>query len=90
MSDTTYHAIDPALGVDEMGYYRDKNGTTASLIFFSGKRASNVAITRFSGYMNQYTPCKGYSGVPVADVEAFLDEFEKALVLNKIRGQKTL
>jgi hypothetical protein len=90
MSDTTYHALDTALGVDEVGVYRDKNGTTASLIFFSGKRASNVVITRFSKYMNQYTPCKGYSGVPMVEVEAFLEEFEKALVLNKIRGQKTL
>jgi hypothetical protein len=89
MSDTTYHALDTALGVDEVAVYRTA-GDTASLIFFSGKRASNVAITRFSKYMNQYTPCKGYSNVPMAEVEAFLEEFEKALVLNKIRGQKTL
>jgi hypothetical protein len=89
MSDTTYHNIDPSLGVDEVGVYRTA-GDTASLIFFSGKRASNVAITRFSRYMVQHTPCKGYRGVPMSEVEAFLEEFEKALVLKKIRGQKTL
>ena len=90
MSDTTYHAMDTALGVDEVGVYRNKDGTTADLIFFSGKRASNVAITRFSRYMVQHTPCKGYQKVPMVEVEAFLEEFEKPLVLNKIRGQKTL
>lgn len=89
MSDVTYHALDPALGVDEVGVYRTK-GNTASLIFYSGKRASNVNITRFAKYMHQYTPCKTYSPVPMEEVEAFLEEFEKPLVLNKIRGQKTL
>ena len=89
MSDTTYHALDPALGVDEVGVYRKGDGT-ASLIFYSGKRASDVAITRFSEYMHQYTPCKTYSPVPMVEVEAFLEEHGKSLVLNKIRGQKTL
>jgi hypothetical protein len=89
MSDVTYHAVDPALGVDEVGVYRTE-GDTASLIFFSGKRASDVVITRFSKYLHQYTPCKTYSPVPMVEVEAFLEEFGKALVLNKIRGQKTL
>lgn len=88
MSDTTYHAIDPALGVDEVGVYR--TGDTASLIFFSGKRASNVAIPMFAEYMVQHTPCKGYRLVPMPLVEAFLEEHGKSLVLNKIRGRKTL
>lgn len=87
MNDTTYHAIDPALGVDEVGVYRHGDGT-ASLIFYSGKRASNVNITRFGKYMHQYTPCKTYSPVPMVEVDAFLEEFEKPLVLNKIRGQR--
>jgi len=90
MSDTTYHALDPALGVDEVGVYRYGVGNACALIFFSGKRASNVAITAFSDYMVQYTPCKAYRAVPLPLVEAFLEEHEKALVLNKIRGQKTL
>lgn len=90
MSDTTYHALDPALGVDEVGVYRYVVTPYASLIFYSGKRASNVAIPQFSKYMVQYTPCKAYRAVPMAEVEAFLAEFEKSLVLNKIRGQKTL
>ena len=90
MSDTTYHALDPALGVDEVGVYRYGVVPYASLIFYSGKRASNVAIARFSAYMVQYTPCKAYRSVPMVEVEAFLEEFEKPLVLNKIRGQKTL
>jgi hypothetical protein len=90
MSETTYHALDPALGVDEVGVYRYGVTPYASLIFYSGKRASNVAITAFSDYMVQYTPCKAYRAVPLPLVEAFLEEHEKALVLNKIRGQKTL
>jgi hypothetical protein len=89
MSNVTYHGVDPALGVDEVGIY-DYSGPTVNLIFFSGKRASNVAITRFSRYMRQFTPCKAYFDVPRQEVEAFLEEVGKPLETKKIRGQKVL
>lgn len=72
MQDVSYHNL-KYKNIDEVGVYAGK-GDNVTLIFFGGKRASDTLVEPFESHMVQYTPCKAYREVPLADLLSFLVE----------------